>query len=301
MKNSKMNWRLPKRDRTMPVKLFGDMDKDKVANVFDCRPNNRRKQGFLFPVKYPKKVNRYLPQIQTITNNMLIQQEKDNRKLREYYKKAYSRVGTRGQKEKADKMKHARQAEDTGLFDFISIPGIVAKNEHISSVPDQKEHFRKTYKEKKMHPMNLIIEKGIVKGEIVTKRRSPDTIELKSIYILPEYRNQGLGKKVVRSLFKNPNTKKITGVAIPQAQEYWEKMGARQTGSSEEMAGWDDHIEQSAEAIIRELGNRPDILDKHKEELAMEAAKSGWPNTLEKEEFEKQDAQDLIDEVKKDD
>ena len=29
---------------TRPIKLFGDRDKDRVANVFDCQPNNKRKQ-----------------------------------------------------------------------------------------------------------------------------------------------------------------------------------------------------------------------------------------------------------------
>ena len=29
---------------TRPVKLFGDRDRDRVANVFDCQPNNKRKQ-----------------------------------------------------------------------------------------------------------------------------------------------------------------------------------------------------------------------------------------------------------------
>ena len=28
----------------MPVHLFGDKDKDRVANVFDCRPRNKWKQ-----------------------------------------------------------------------------------------------------------------------------------------------------------------------------------------------------------------------------------------------------------------
>ena len=31
-----------------PAKLFGDADKDGVANVFDCKPYNRRRQDFKF-------------------------------------------------------------------------------------------------------------------------------------------------------------------------------------------------------------------------------------------------------------
>ena len=29
---------------TRPSRLFGDKDRDGVANVFDCQPNNRRRQ-----------------------------------------------------------------------------------------------------------------------------------------------------------------------------------------------------------------------------------------------------------------
>jgi len=35
-----------------PVKLFGDKDKDKVSNVFDCKPFNKKKQDVISPVSY---------------------------------------------------------------------------------------------------------------------------------------------------------------------------------------------------------------------------------------------------------
>jgi len=35
-----------------PVKLFGDKDKDKVSNVFDCKPFNKKKQDVISPVGY---------------------------------------------------------------------------------------------------------------------------------------------------------------------------------------------------------------------------------------------------------
>lgn len=38
-----------KRIGQMPVRLFADDDKDGVANVFDCRPKNRRKQDVISP------------------------------------------------------------------------------------------------------------------------------------------------------------------------------------------------------------------------------------------------------------
>jgi len=34
----------------MPVKLFGDRDKDRVMNVFDCKPGNKRRQDVISPV-----------------------------------------------------------------------------------------------------------------------------------------------------------------------------------------------------------------------------------------------------------
>jgi hypothetical protein len=47
IKQNRRSWlfrRAPMNIETRPVKLFGDRDRDGVANVFDCQPNNRRRQ-----------------------------------------------------------------------------------------------------------------------------------------------------------------------------------------------------------------------------------------------------------------
>lgn len=298
MKGNKMNFLKPKgksiwsvRERAMPVKLFGDKDRDKVMNIFDCRPNNKRRQGFLVPVYEQRKIKRYIPQVQSIVTKMVQQQNKNMNKIMEYHKKAYSSVGTKGQQEKLRRMQNQRQVEDTGLFDFRVIPGIEAEGPYLPPKPDYKTQFKHVYKEKKLLPMHLIVDKGIVKGEIVTKRRNPRVVELKSIYVLPEYRNQGLGKKVIRSLYKHPTTQAISGVAIPEAKEYWQKMGAKQTHSPEEEQAWDEHIKQATDRLLEELdkkGIRPEQLTKEQIYMAeKDLNESGWPNVLEKEDFEK--------------
>jgi hypothetical protein len=47
-KPSKNSWLFSKPKKIpMPVKLFGDPDKDGVDTAFDCRPNNKRKQDVI--------------------------------------------------------------------------------------------------------------------------------------------------------------------------------------------------------------------------------------------------------------
>lgn len=53
--NSKL-FKGPKERFGMPVHLFGDRDRDGVANVFDCRPRNRRMQGKLLRADIEKNV-----------------------------------------------------------------------------------------------------------------------------------------------------------------------------------------------------------------------------------------------------
>ena len=37
-------WKVKARDKVSPARLFADTDRDGVANVFDCRPRNPRRQ-----------------------------------------------------------------------------------------------------------------------------------------------------------------------------------------------------------------------------------------------------------------
>jgi len=37
-------WKVKARDKVSPARLFADTDRDGVANVFDCRPFNPRRQ-----------------------------------------------------------------------------------------------------------------------------------------------------------------------------------------------------------------------------------------------------------------
>jgi len=40
-------WKVKSRDKVSPARLFAYTDRDGVANVFDCRPFNKRKQDDL--------------------------------------------------------------------------------------------------------------------------------------------------------------------------------------------------------------------------------------------------------------
>ena len=47
--NISKTWGIKSRDKVMPNKLFADSDRDGVPNVFDCRPNNKRRQDVMMP------------------------------------------------------------------------------------------------------------------------------------------------------------------------------------------------------------------------------------------------------------
>jgi hypothetical protein len=51
-KKPSFNWNWKNKDKAhfgMPVKLFGDKDRDNVPNVFDCKPRNPKRQDVIAP------------------------------------------------------------------------------------------------------------------------------------------------------------------------------------------------------------------------------------------------------------
>ena len=50
-------WKVKARDKVSPARLFADTDRDGVANVFDCRPRNPRRQDNLVPGPAAMKYN----------------------------------------------------------------------------------------------------------------------------------------------------------------------------------------------------------------------------------------------------
>ena len=48
-------WKVKSRDKVSPARLFADSDRDGVANVFDCRPFNKRRQDEDWPKELPEK------------------------------------------------------------------------------------------------------------------------------------------------------------------------------------------------------------------------------------------------------
>lgn len=76
MRGSKMNFsRRPKAHYGKPIQLFKDSDRDGVANVFDCKPYNKRRQDVISPF-----------QSATPVQDMLNRQE-SSRQQREYQKR----------------------------------------------------------------------------------------------------------------------------------------------------------------------------------------------------------------------
>ena len=227
---------------------FGDKDRDRVPNYFDCKPLDKKKQDFLVRVKPKKRIKKkYLPQVQKISDRLL--REREQREIRkeelEKFKKnpeTYFR--------KLKQLEKESQPENVGLYDFTSLPGIKIPENVIIT---------------KRIPVDLIVEKGIVKGELIRERRGKDTQEIKSLYILPEYRKKGLGKKVVTAVFKNPKIKKVVGVAAAESESYWKKLGGVSKGSKEEMEALKEHrravLKNAREDMYQEMMNRGELID----------------------------------------
>jgi len=177
------------------------------------------------------------------------------------------------------------QPEDVGFFDFAGLPGV--------KLPNVRPVFNKNTSQ------YLIVENGKVKGTMITKPRSKDTTEIKSLYILPEYRKTGIGTKVTEAVLKNPNIKKIVGVSAIKAKEYWKKRGAIQKGSAEELDAMREHREQGLKTV-REAFKEGRFGDDMKEiipdyvtyddltpEVKETIDKSGWSFEISKDKFRK--------------
>jgi len=139
---------------------------------------------------------------------------------------------------------------NVGLYDFMAIPGV--------KIPEGTIKEPDTDKEMKEKPMDLIVEGGIIKGEVVTIKRGPDVKEIKSLYILPEYQKQGLGKKVVAAMFMNPKTKRIVGVSAAKSDPYWEKLSGGQKPMDIDLdKEQQEEIMRSIRPMLLEAGYNP--------------------------------------------
>jgi len=271
VKRKDMNWSQAKR-RYPNMKGWNDTDKDGVINSLDCKPLNKRQQGFMHTVnprskRSMRKFERYKPQVQTITTRMekdfITGKERIERGIRE----AEMSGGKKHMRLKVAPLIYKRQEEDVGFFDYASIPGI-KQNVGIKEATMAQ-------------PVQLLIDKGIVKG-IVYKRKTsnPRVPELKNLYVNPEYRRQGLGKRAVTSVLRNPKVDRVVGVVIPGAKKKWEKMGAKTQGSYEEYEALGKHLNESAKSMYGvEYEKLPEPLQ---QEVEMVVADNATPITLEK-------------------
>jgi ribosomal protein S18 acetylase RimI-like enzyme len=263
----------------MPNQLFGDKDGDGVANVFDCNPNDAKKQGFLVRVKNTGAPKKYMPQVQSIVNRMTEERKIRDRLSDEIEHKFRNKPDTKVRHLK--QLDHKAQPENVGFYDFTVIPGVKVE-----------DHIHPTYR--KQTPMQLIVEKEIrdgkikeiVKGEVVTKQRGSKVVEIKSLYVLPEYRNQGLGKKVISSLFKNPNTEKIVGVSAVSSKGYWKKQGGISKGSIEEREAMEEHLQGVVNSNMSNMGMEPIPFKYLPEETKKFIKQTGEPFEISKKDFE---------------
>jgi len=294
-KKKDMDW--PQAKRKYPnMNPMADTDGDGIKNKFDCRPLNKKKQGFMHAIKPVRKVRggkkitanikswekfqRYRPQVQRITERALKIQEEDYVKLHAKRDKIDAQRDPRQKKLMERRWKQdldKRQQDDVGLFDYSTIPGI-------------KGHPKTKWSMNNDNPFNLIVEKGIVKGEVYTKRRSPEVIEIKTTSVEPEYRGQGIGKRIVAAQFKQPGVKKVVGVSATASMGYWEKLGARKGNSPEEMEALREHRETSlrlAGIPNYEYESQPENFKRLNPEVQRIINESGSSFELSKEDFEK--------------
>jgi len=257
---------------------FGDRDKDKVPNYFDCKPLNRKKQGFLYKPT-AKVMKRYGPQIQPHFDRVKKLREADFEHIEELHEKWGNNPSALNRKlVQFDKQS---QPERIGFFDLGTLPTIQVPQEYDTSTADDLQ-------------MRIIAEKGKFKGTVVTKKRSPTSVEIKTMYIVPEERGKGIGERVVAATFKNPKIKSVVGVAVPLSKGFSEKMGAEfGKGSREELEALKEHQEGVA---INMAHNTYGPIAKHMpKELLPEFIRlnknvidaSGTGFTLNKEEFER--------------
>jgi hypothetical protein len=75
----------------------------------------------------------------------------------------------------------------------------------------------------------LIIDKGNIIGHIgaFKPKESPDSLYVKQLYIVPNQRGKGYGKKTVNDLLKDKSIKSIHGVATKKAKSFWSKQNAK--------------------------------------------------------------------------
>lgn len=279
--------RTPREVRLIDKKPFGDYDKDGVPNYFDCKPMDKKRQEFLSrikPVKGAKK--KYRPQVIN-TAAKLMQEDNVREQQKQELEKFAKNPATYERKIK--QLEKESQPERVGLFDFIAIPGVV---ETLSQGKHKPTYFRHP------DPMDLIIEDGVVKGNLVTKRRGEDVQEIKSLYIRPEYRKQGIGKRVVSTAFKNPKIKRVVGVAAAKSKGYWEKLGGFAGDSKEEQEALEDYrksfmadIQTTVMKHAMETGELPERMPDKFENLSPEFQnylnELGTSFEITKEEFEK--------------
>jgi len=245
-----------------------DADKDGVINLLDCKPFNKKEQGFLHRIKTQKGAGKYQSQVQGIVNKMLPSQ-REAEIIRENLRKFEGKTFHRKMRQHQDKY----QGEDTGFFDMGAVPGI-----------DTQEFNEKFGKPTPGFTMDLIVEKGIVKGDVVKKRRGEEKVEIKTIYVRPEYRKQGMAKKTIAATFRDPKIKSIVGVSIPTAKRTWEKLGAVRGSSAEEAEALKEFRQQTLDAIAPGSNTTYEDLP---DELKNVIDKGGSTFELTRENFEK--------------
>lgn len=280
--------RTVRENRIIAKNPYGDVDKDKVMNWYDCRPSIRKKQDFL-PAVTKKTMKRYGGQIQKEIERLTPRYIQSEQKREEIFRKWGKHPETMARKiRQLGQENPEMQMETTGLFDFLTFPGV--KN------PLAATH--KFYQTPGDEP-RLIVDKGVVKGEVVFKQRGKGVREIKSMYILPEYRKQGVGKRVIESAFRKPETKRVIGVAILPSKKFWEKSGAQfgypeQPGSSpEEMASIREMYARALtpgmredEPVVKAMSQSMDV-ESLPEEVKKHFKAVGTAFRIEKEEFEK--------------
>jgi len=278
IKKKDLNWPQAKK-RYPKMNPLGDWDKDKVKNFKDCKPFDRKKQGFFHEVqpdskRSMKKFQRYRPQVQTITNRMEIDFVKGQERIRKGIDTMEMRGGRKADRMKLKPLIEKRQEEDVGFFDYASIPGIKQSSAPVKWAKGGK-------------PLYLLVEKGVVKGSAYLKDTSnPRVVEFKNLYIQPEYRRQGVGRRAVASVLKNPKIDSAVGIVIPSAKKKWEKMGAKTKGSQEEYEALGNYLKDSARSMYgMEYEDLPPQQQYEVERIVGDTATS---ITLEKDDFVKE-------------